>query len=283
MKREPILARIAKNAGLILFALTILVPLLWVVSSSLKTGNEIFASPWSLPASPQFHNYVSAWTDSGIGKYFLNTVVVTVGTLLILLPVGAMAAYIFGRYPFRGSKTLFSAFLGGMMFPNFLVVIPLFFLLRSIPLGDGNMLDTKTGLILVYVAYSLSFTIFVLTGFFQALPGELAEAAMMDGCGHAGTFWRVMLPLARPGIIVVGIFNAIGLWNEYPLALVLLSKDQNRTLPLAIADQVMTKGYGSDWGALFAGLVIVMLPIMVVYWIFRDKIHETMLAGAVKG
>jgi len=283
VKREPILARIAKNAGLILFALTILVPLLWVVSSSLKTGNEIFASPWSLPASPQFHNYVSAWTDSGIGKYFLNTVVVTVGTLLILLPVGAMAAYIFGRYPFRGSKTLFSAFLGGMMFPNFLVVIPLFFLLRSIPLGDGNMLDTKTGLILVYVAYSLSFTIFVLTGFFQALPGELAEAAMMDGCGHAGTFWRVMLPLARPGIIVVGIFNAIGLWNEYPLALVLLSKDQNRTLPLAIADQVMTKGYGSDWGALFAGLVIVMLPIMVVYWIFRDKIHETMLAGAVKG
>ena len=169
------------------------------------------------------------------------------------------------------------------MFPNFLVVIPLFFLLRDIPLGDGNMLDTRTGLILVYVAYSLSFTIFVLTGFFQALPGELAEAAMMDGCGHAKTFWKIMLPLARPGLIVVGIFNAIGLWNEYPLALVLLSKDENRTLPLGIADLVMSQHYASDWGALFAGLVIVMLPVMVVYWIFRDKIHETMLAGAVKG
>ncbi len=283
MKRESPLALFFRVTGLTLFAITILVPLLWVVVSSLKTGNEIFANPWSLPASPQFRNYTSAWQDGGIGKYFMNTVIVTLGTLAILLPVGAMAAYVFARYPFRGSKTLFSGFLGGMMFPNFLVVVPLFFLLRSIPLGDGNMLDTKTGLILVYVAYSLSFTIFVLTGFFQALPGELAEAAMMDGCGHARTFWRVMMPLARPGIIVVGIFNAIGLWNEYPLALVLLSKDQNRTLPLAIADQVMTKGYGSDWGALFAGLVIVMLPIMVVYWIFREKIHETMLAGAVKG
>ncbi|MBN9502271.1 MAG: hypothetical protein BGO01_16925 [Armatimonadetes bacterium 55-13] len=270
-------------AGLTLFALTIVVPLLWVLVNSLKTGSEVFSRPWGIPSSPQFVNYKNAWNEAGIGKYFLNTLLVTVGTLVILLPISAMAAYIFGRYPFRGSKTLFSAFLGGMMFPNFLVVIPLFFLLRDIPLGDGNMLDTRTGLILVYVAYSLSFTIFVLTGFFQALPGELAEAAMMDGCGHAKTFWKIMLPLARPGLIVVGIFNAIGLWNEYPLALVLLSKDENRTLPLGIADLVMSQHYASDWGALFAGLVIVMLPVMVVYWIFRDKIHETMLAGAVKG
>lgn len=277
------IGKILRVTGLSLFALTIVVPLLWVLVNSLKTGSEVLTHPWSLPASPQWQNYATAWGEAKIGKYFLNTLIVTVGTLIVLLPVGAMAAYIFGRYPFRGSKTLFGAFLGGMMFPNFLVVIPLFFLLRGIPLGDGNMLDTKTGLIVVYVAYSLSFTIFVLTGFFQALPGELAEAAMMDGCGHTRTFYRIMLPLARPGLIVVGIFNAIGLWNEYPLALVLLSKDENRTLPLGIADQVMTRGYQSDWGALFAGLVIVMLPVMVVYWIFRDKIHETMLAGAVKG
>ena len=145
------------------------------------------------------------------------------------------------------------------------------------------MLDTKSGLVLVYVAYSLSFTVFVLTGFFQALPGELAEAAMMDGCGHARTFWRVMLPLAKPGLIVVGVFNAIGLWNEYGLALVLLSRDENRTLPIGIANLVMTQHYESDWGALFAGMVIVMLPVLAVYWLFRDRIHEVMLAGAVKG
>jgi len=135
----------------------------------------------------------------------------------------------------------------------------------------------------VYVAYSLPFTIFVMSGFYQSLPGELAEAAMMDGCGHTGTFVKVMAPLARPGLIVVGIFNAIGLWNEYALALVLVPSKENHTLPIGIANLVMTQQYQSDWGALFAGLVIVMLPVLAVYWAFKDKIHETMLAGAVKG
>lgn len=270
--------RVLTFLGLTLFGLTVLVPLVWVVLTSFKTSLEIFSSPWGLPHTPQWQNYGNAWREGGIGRYFVNSVIVTVLTLALLLPAASMAAYVFARYPFRGSKGLFGIFLGGMMFPNFLVIIPLFMLLNSI-----GLLDTKTGLVLVYVAYSLSFTIFVLTGFFQALPAELGEAAMMDGCGHAGTFWKIMLPLAKPGLIVVGIFNAIGLWNEYNLALVLVSSDGNRTLPIGIANLTMTQHYQSDWGALFAGLVIVMLPVLVVYWIYRDKIHETMLAGALKG
>jgi len=266
------------TAGLALFALTVLVPLLWVLLTSLKTGDEIFRSPWGPPRSLQWINFAHAWQEGGIGRYFLNSLVVTVATLVILLPIGSMAAYVFARYSFRGSKTLFGAFLGGMMFPQFLVIVPLFFLLR-----DMHILDTKTGIVIVYVAYSLSFTVFVMSGFFQSLPGELGEAAMIDGCGHSTTFWRVMLPLAKPGLIVVGIFNAIGLWNEYGLALVLLPSEQNRTLPLGIANLVMVQHYQSDWGALFAGLVIVMLPVLFVYWLFRDRIHETMLAGALKG
>lgn len=264
--------------GLILFALTILVPLLWVVVSSLKTSPEIFSSPWKLPESAQWQNYANAWEREGLGVSLKNTVIVTILTLLLLVPVGAMAAYIFAKYPFRGSKSLFGIFLGGMMFPNFLIVIPLYFLLRSM-----SLYDTHTGLIIAYVAYSLSFTIFVLTGFFQALPNELAEAAQIDGCGHYTTFSRIMLPLAKPGLIVVGIFNAIGLWNEYPLAKILLNSNEKRTLPLTIVDMATAQQYSSDWGALFAGLVIVMLPVMAVYWVFRDRIHETMLAGAVKG
>jgi N-acetylglucosamine transport system permease protein len=269
--------RYLSSAGLFFFAATVIIPLLWVLVTSLKTGPEIFGSPWSLPKSPQWQNYANAWQEGGIGRYFVNSVLVTCGTLIILLPVGAMAAYVFARFPFRGSKTLFATFMGGMMFPNFLVIVPLFFLLRNL-----SLLDTKPGLIIVYVAYSLSFTIFVLTGFFQSLPGELAEAAMMDGCGHAKTFWRIMLPLAKPGLLVVGIFNAIGLWNEYSLALVLVSSEENRTLPLGIANLMMVQHYQSDWGALFAGLVIVMLPVMAVYAVFKDKIHQTMLAGAIK-
>ena len=268
----------AISLGLALFALTVVLPILWTVMSSFKTGAEIQGSPWSLPHTPQFSNYTTAWSDAGIGRSMINSLIVTVGTLVILLPVGAMAAYIFAKYPFPGSKLLFALFLGGMMFPNFLVIVPLFFLLKTLHLNNS-----LAGLVVVYVAYSLAFTVFVLTGFFQILPNELAEAAHMDGCGHGRTFWKIMLPLAKPGLIVVGIFNAIGLWNEYGLALALISSQENRTLPLGIADMVMAQHYAANYGAIFAGLVIVMTPVLIVYWIFRDKIHETMLAGAVKG
>jgi len=266
------------GAALGVFTLLILLPIVWVSVSSLKSGFEIVGSPWSLPAHPQWVNYRNAWNEAGIGPAFFNSLIVTLSTLAILLPIGAMAAYILARYPFPGRNLIFGTFLGGMMFPNFLVIVPLFFLLSTF-----HLVDTRTGLVLVYVAYSLSFTVFVMTGFFQTLPNELGEAAMIDGCSHSRTFWKVMLPLARPGLIVVGIFNAIGLWNEYGLALVLMPSRENYTLPIGIAQVTMTQQYQSDWGALFAGLVIVMAPVLVVYWIFRDRIHETMLAGAVKG
>ena len=265
-------------AGLVLFAASVVLPLVWVAVTSLKSSPEIFASPWSLPADLRWANYARAWREAGIARCFTNSLIVTTATLAILLPVGSMAAYVFARYPFRGARWLFGAFLGGMMFPLFLTIVPLFLLLR-----DLALLDSLEGLTLVYVAYSLPFTVFVMTGFFHTLPQELLEAAMIDGCGHVSAFLRAMLPLARPGLIVVGIFNAIGLWNEYPLALVIAVSEEIRTLPLGIANLMMMEHYQSDWGALFAGLVIVMGPVLAVYWAFRDRIHDTMVAGALKG
>ncbi len=270
--------RLLAALGMLAFALIVVVPLLWVLMCSVKSSQQIFADPWGWPEGFKGQNFVAAWSEEGIGGYFFNSLIVTVATLALLLPTGSMAAYVLARYPFRGSKTIFGGFLGGMMFPHFLVIVPIFLLLQNL-----KLLDTREGLILVYVAYSLSFTVFVLTGFFQSLPEELGEAAMIDGCGHTGTFWHVMLPLARPGIVVVAIFNAIGLWNEYGLAMVLLSSPEKRTLPLGIADMVQSRQYESDWGTLFAGLVIVMIPMLTVYWIFKERIYETMLAGAVKG
>jgi len=255
-----------------------------VVVNSLKSSQDIFRSPWGLPSSLQWSNFSNAWRDAGIAHYFLNSLIATVGTLVILIPIGSMAAYVLARYPFPGSKFLSGTFLGGMMFPQFLVIVPLFHLMSQIQkVSPGVGLNTMPGLIVVYVAYSLSFTVFVMTGFFQTLPKELDEAATIDGCSHSQTFWKVMFPLAKPGLIVVAIFNAIGLWNEYPLALVLANTDEIRTLPLGIAKLAMNKQYAGDLGALFAGLVIVMIPVLLVYWIFREKIHETMLAGAIKG
>ncbi|MBM3496269.1 MAG: carbohydrate ABC transporter permease [Armatimonadetes bacterium] len=264
--------------GLGAFAASVVLPLIWVAVTSVKSSPEIFASPWSLPAELRWVNYARAWREAGIARCFANSLIVTLATLAILLPVGSMAAYVLARYPFRWSRWILTGFLGGMMFPIFLAIVPLFLLLR-----DLALLDSLEGLILVYVAYSLPFTVFVMTGFFHTLPAELLEAAMIDGCGHVAAFRKVMLPLARPGLIVVGIFNAIGLWNEYPLALVIAVSDEIRTLPLGIANLMMMEHYQSDWGALFAGLVIVMGPVLAVYWAFRDRIHDTMIAGALKG
>jgi N-acetylglucosamine transport system permease protein len=252
-------------------------PLVWVLFSSLKPGFQILGSPWSLPIQPQFVNYSNAWREAELGRAFFTSVLICVCTLSILMPVSAMAAYVLARYPFRGNRLIFGTFLSGMMFPHFLVIVPLFMMLR-----DLHALNTVWGLVIVYVAYSLSFSVFVLHGFFAALPEELAQVSMLDGCTHAGTFWKVMLPLAKPGVIVVAIFNGIGLWNEYSLALVLFNDDSHRTLPLGLANLTSTTTYQADWGALFAGLVITMTPVMVIYWFAKDKIHEAMLAGAIK-
>ena len=263
---------------LLLFGISILVPFAWVIISSLKTSHEITGTPWALPEIAHFSNYVKAWTDGEIGISFFNSLFVTIGTLAVLIPTGSMAAYVLVKYPFRGSRLILNSFMGGLMFPNFLVIVPLYMLMAKL-----NMLNTKTGLILVYVAYSLAFTVFVLSGFFEQLPNELIEASFLDGCSHSGCFWRVMFPLAKPGILVVAIFNAIGLWNEYPLALVLAQTKNVQTLPIGIANLTQTQQYAGDWGALFAGIVIVMLPVMIIYLIFKEQIQKTMLAGALKG
>jgi N-acetylglucosamine transport system permease protein len=263
---------------LVLFGISILVPFLWMILSSLKTTREVTGTPWALPASPQFQNYARAWVEGNFATTVLNSIVATVGTLVILIPIGAMAAYVLVKYPFKGSKLILNSFMGGLMFPNFLVVIPLFLLLAKL-----GMLNTKTGLVLVYVAYSLAFTVFVLSGFFEQLPNELIEASFLDGCSHSACFWRVMFPLAKPGVLVVAIFNAIGLWNEYPLALVLAQTPNVKTLPIGIAEMAENQQMTASYGVLFAGIVIVMLPMMIIYLIFKDQIQRTMLAGALKG
>ena len=225
-----------------------------------------------------FGNYVEAWTTTGIGSAFLNSLMVTAATMIVLIPIAAMAAYVLAKYKFRGSNALFMLFLGGMMFPQFLVIVPLFLQMSSMGLDDNLF-----GLTLVYIAFSLPFTVFVLTGFFHQLPDELAEAAMLDGCSHQKTFWKIMMPLAKPGLVVVIIFNVIGLWNEYNLALVLMRSREGFTLPRALDSLQMTAQYLGDTGALMAAMVIVILPVLILYWLLKEKIHEAMLAGAIKG
>ncbi|MCB8932518.1 MAG: carbohydrate ABC transporter permease [Fimbriimonadaceae bacterium] len=262
------------------FLLGVTGPLAWVLASSLKSATQIATDPWALPTTLQWDNYANAWNgaSTNLGRAFFNSLFVALATMVVLIPISAMAAYVLAKYAFPGSKAIYASFLAGMMFPQFLVIVPLY-----LTMVDLSLADTLPGLILVYIAFSLPFTVFVLTGFFHNLPDELGEAAMLDGCGHAKTFWRVMLPLARPGLVVVTIFNLIGLWNEYNLALVLVNSEERFTLPLALAKLSNTAQYTSDWGAMFAAIVITMGPVLLVYWLLKEKIQEAMLAGAVKG
>jgi N-acetylglucosamine transport system permease protein len=262
---------------LCVYAGIVVYPMFWMMATSLKTSLAIFEGPWSLPAHPQFMNYANAWRAGALGHKLITSVVVTICTVLIVLALASMTAYVLGRFRFTGRVFLNYLFLAGMGLPVFLGIIPLFMLMNRL-----GLYDSIAGLVVVYVAFSLPFAVFVLTGFFKTLPLALAEAAYMDGAKPFAVFWRVMLPLARPGLVTVGIFVFISIWNEYPLALVLLLKPEHQTLPLGIANLTMTQRYQSDWGALFASLSIGVLPTVFVYALLQRQIQEGLIAGAIK-
>jgi len=270
--------RFVLYAVLSCYALLVIYPMVWLVLTSLKDSWSIFKNPWAIPETLKFVNYPNAWIKGALGLKFLNSLVIDSLSLLFILCLSSMAAYVLARFRFWGNRFIYYLFLSGMILPVFLGIVPLFILMQKM-----KLLNTRIGLGVIYVSYSLSFTIFILCGFFKTLPKELAEAAVIDGCSPFALFWKVMLPLAKPGLVTAGIFVFIGLWNEYPLALVLISSDKLQTLPLGLANLTMTLKYQSDWGALFAGLVIAVLPTVILYILFQKQIQAGLTAGAIKG
>jgi N-acetylglucosamine transport system permease protein len=259
------------------WAALVTLPLAWAVVSSLKTDAEIFASPWSLPAEPQWDNWIRAWQEAGIGRYLLNTLIVVGGALALVMLLGAVCAYCLARYDFPGNRLVYHLLVAGMLFPVFLALVPLFFVVDQL-----GMLGTYHGLILVYAAYALPFTVFFLHAFFRSLPSATAEAAFIDGCSHAGVFFRVMLPMARPGMVSVGIFNFLGLWNQYLLPLVLNPDPDRYVLAQGLAALAVSQGYRSDFSGLLAGLIIAILPVLLAYVLFQRQIRAGLTAGAVR-
>ncbi|MGW6459683.1 carbohydrate ABC transporter permease [Streptomyces sp. NPDC055078] len=262
---------------LILWAFMVVIPLLWAVVSSFKDDNSILSSPWALPDKIHFENWSRAWTEAKMSEYFLNTIVVVGGSLVGTLLLGSMAAYVLARFSFPGNRFLYYLFIGGMSFPVMLALVPLFYVLNNM-----SLLNTTHGLILVYIAYSLPFTVFFLTAFFRTLPSSVAEAAMIDGASHTRTFFQVMLPMARPGLISVGIFNFLGQWNQYMLPTVLNTDPDKKVLSQGLVELAVSQGYKGDWSGLFAGLVMAMLPVLAAYIIFQRQVVAGLTAGAVK-
>lgn len=273
-------ARWLWGAALAGYLVWVVFPMAWVAYSSFKDDAAISRAPLAMPtwAEADGAAYARAWRDANLGEYFLNSFWVTALSVALITLLGAMAAYALARFYHPLGRFAHGLFLAGLMLPAQLAMVPLFFELRAL-----GLLESRLGLVLVYTANGLPFAIFILAGFFRGLPRTLHEAAVVDGCTEAQAFWRVMLPLARPGLATVAIFQFIGVWKEYFFAFMLMGGGEERTLPLGLANLAITAQYRGDQPMLFAGIVIVTLPILAIYVFLQGHLVKGITAGAVKG
>jgi len=264
----PVLAYTVFSAG----------PYLWTASMSLRTTDEIYRSHYGLPLPAHWDKFRRAWVEFGYATYFRNSAIVAVASVLIVTVLGAMAGFAFARrrYAFPLREPLFLLIFLSIMFPPQIMLLALFQILVQY-----RLFNSLTGLILVYVATELPLTIYLLRAFFAQIPGELEEAARIDGCGDWTTFWRVMFPMALPAVATTVILNFIYFWNEFLYAVVFITRQQIRTLPLAI--QFLVSDQYQDIGMLATGLMIATLPILVFYLFLSEWFVKGMTAGAIKG
>ncbi len=261
--------------ALIAYGFTVVYPVFLMIISSFKTTRELFKSPFAMPKSWSMHNYIEAWNRGNFSSYFGNSLFVTLTALLIVLVVGSLAAYPLGRYAFKGKSWLMMYFLAGLMLPIRLGILPLFFLMRSL-----HLLNTPWSLIAIYVASGIPFTIFVLANFFETLPKELEEAARIDGAGDFRIFWQIMLPLIRPALATVAIFNFIPWWNDFFFPLIFIRAEKYKTLPLGLFS--FFGEHQNNWALLFSGLTITALPLLIVYLLASKQIIKGLTSGALK-
>ena len=268
-------ARSIRVAGYLLlwaYAAVALAPLIVMVLDSLRPNAEVLSHPLALPTSLDFSSYTTAWTQASFSTYVRNSVLVTVGAVALDVVVSLPASYVLGRYRFRGSGLLIAYFLAGLMLPIRLGILPIFYLL-----GNLGLVDSRLGLVLVYAASGVPFSVFIMSAFFRGLPRELEEAARIDGAGEARIFARVMVPLVKPAIATVVVFRFVPLWNDFFFPLVLLRTTDRYTLPVGL-----TQFFGefqTNWSALFAGLVIATVPLVVLFLVATRQIVEGLTAG----
>ncbi len=284
MNKGDKLYRIFIYVVLILLALSIIIPVGWVFLASLKENAEFYQNPWSLPAGFYFENFVRAWREAHMGEYFLNSVIVTAVALGILLIVALPAAYVLARYKFGGRRLMRTLFMGGLFINVSYIVVPIFLMLVDAGnlVGSPIFLNNRFVLALVYASTALPFTIYLLSGYFQTLPKEYEEAAYVDGSGYMQTMIRVMIPMARPSVITVILFNFLSFWNEYIIAITLMTQDWAKTLPVGLMNLMKAQNAAAQYGQMYAGLVIVMLPTLILYILVQKKLTQGMNIGGLK-
>lgn len=275
-KTKEITLNLLIHLCLISVAVTCLYPLLWMISSSLKSQDTIFQDLSLIPKHFHFENYINAWNGGGFGRNFLNSIFYTTSVVFGIVIVASMAAYAFARFRFPGRNVLFFIFMAAMMIP-----IPGSFVALYVLLNKLHLRNTPLGYILCMINVGLSTSIFLLKTFFDKMPKELEDAARIDGCSKVGIWWHVALPLAKPVLAVVVVFNALNVWNEYILALIIF--DSRQYMPLQVALQTFQGEFVTNYPLLMAGLTITALPIILVYLLMQKYIIKGVTAGAIVG
>lgn len=263
---------------LIGFLFMVVVPLLWTVMQSFKTSQEFFADPWAWPSAFELTNYTNAWEKANMSAYFFNSVYVTLVSTAFLMLLAVPTSYCLARFKFFGSELIMLAMTLGLFIQPSYILVPLFLLVAKL-----NLLNNLTALSLIYAVIQLPFSIFILTGFIKGVSREYEEAAEIDGCTRLQTIRHVVLPMIKPGMLTVLIFNFMGFWNEYAMAFTLLTMDEKKTLPVGLQNLMEVQRFSTDWGALFAGMVIVIIPTVIVYAFLNKKLTEAVNVGGLKG
>ena len=272
--------------ALIVMTISIIIPVAWVFMASFKRNAEFIGkgtNPWALPEQLQWQNYVTAFVDAEMGKFFLNSVIVTALSLVILLVIALPAAYALSRFDFKGKKILNIAFMAGLFVNINYIVVPIFLMLSGANrmLGVEFFLDNRLILTIIYASSSLSFSIYLLSGYFKTLPKGYEEAAYIDGCGYFKTMVKIMIPMARPSIITVILFQFLSFWNEYIIAFTLM--DENSTLAVGLKNLMAVERTATNYGIMYAGLVIVMIPVLILYVCVQKQLTKGMTLGGLKG
>ena len=281
-----ILYKVFIYVALLALAISIIVPVAWVFMASVKKNAEFIGAdvnPWALPKQFFYQNFIVAFRDAQMGEFFLNSVLLTATALILLLIIALPASYALSRFEFKGRKILNLAFMAGLFINVNYIVVPIFLML-----SDANrmfhveiFLDNRFLLALIYASTHLPFTIYLLSSYFRTLPKGFEEAAYIDGCGYFKTMTKIMIPMAKPSIITVILFSFLAFWNEYIIAYTLM--DEHGTLAMGLKNLMAVERTATNYGIMYAGLVVVMLPVLILYICVQKQLTEGMTLGGLKG
>lgn len=263
-------------ALLCFFAITTVYPLLWMVYTSFKSNQDISMNTLALPTKLHFENYLEAWKTARIGEYFFNSILVAVVSIIFTILVGASAAFILAKFKFKMQRLVYTSFIIGMLIPIQSILVPLFIQMRNF-----KLLDSRWSLILSYTAFGLPMAIFILESFIRDLPSEILESAVIDGSSVPRAFFKLILPMSRPALATVIILSFLNNWKEFSFALIFISDEAKKTLPLGLYNFLGAET--NNYAGLTAALVISSIPVLIMYLFMQEQVIKGMTAGAVKG